>query len=157
MDALLKSVVRLFKEKKITISTAESCTGGLLAKMLTDIPGSSEYFIYGVVTYSNDAKKKLLNVKEATLRKYGAVSEETAIEMVKGLRRLIKTDICVSITGIAGPDGGSKNKPVGTVVFGLLLNNKLFVYKKLFRGDRETIREKSANFILSEILKKLGG
>ncbi|MGC8927149.1 MAG: CinA family protein [Myxococcota bacterium] len=157
MTSALIRVAKILKERKITISTAESCTGGLLAKMLTDIPGASRYFLLGLVTYSDEAKRKLLNVKASTLKRYGAVSEETALEMVKGLKKLIGTDICVSITGIAGPDGGSRKKPVGLVFFGLSVYDKYFNYKKIFRGNRAAIREKGVNFILNEILKRIGG
>ncbi len=157
MQLYLKRLARLLTEKRLTISTAESCTGGLLSKYLTDIPGSSAYFTGGLVTYSNESKIKLLGVKEKTLEKYGAVSEHTAREMAAGVKRLFGTDIAVSITGIAGPDGGSKGKPVGTVYLGLLVKNKLFLYKKFFEGNRKEVREKSTEFIIREIIKKCGG
>ncbi len=157
MNGYIKRVSDILKKKKLTISTAESCTGGLLAKCLTDIAGSSMFFKMGVVTYSNDSKIKLLKVKPSTIKEYGAVSEQTAIEMVKGLKKLSNTDICVSITGIAGPDGGSKEKPVGTVYISIIVGKKIDTYKKEFKGNRDEIRTKSVNFVLSKIIRQLGG
>ncbi|MCX7942898.1 MAG: CinA family protein [Deltaproteobacteria bacterium] len=150
-------LANILKNKRLTISTAESCTGGLLAKYLTDVPGSSVYFKMGIVAYSNESKIKLLKVKKSTLRKCGAVSEDTATEMVMGLKKLANTDIAVSITGIAGPGGGSKKRPVGTVFFGLVVKGELYSYKKWFKGNRNDIREKSVRFIVSEIIRKIGG
>lgn len=157
MFGRLKRLTDILKAKKLTISTAESCTGGLLAKYLTDLPGSSAYFKMGLIAYSNESKMKLLKVRAATLKKYGAVSEQTAREMVNGLKKLANTDIAVSITGIAGPDGGSKDKPVGTVFFCIRIKENAFSYKKVFKGNREKIRESSVRFIIGEILKQIGG
>ncbi len=153
----LKNLTDILKSKRLTISTAESCTGGLLAKCLTDIPGSSSYFKIGVITYSNESKMKLLKVRASTLKKHGAVSEQTAIEMVKGLKRLANTDIGVSITGIAGPDGGSREKPVGTVFFGIRIKERVLVYKKVFKGNRAKIRDLSVRFVINELINKIGG
>ncbi|MGB4372554.1 MAG: nicotinamide-nucleotide amidohydrolase family protein, partial [Halanaerobiales bacterium] len=103
------------KKKNLSISVAESCTGGLLGSRITDVPGSSAYFMGGMIVYSNEAKIKQLQVAKDTIRKYGAVSEETAREMAKNIRELFQTDLGIAITGIAGPDGGSARKPVGLV------------------------------------------
>ncbi|MCD6408617.1 competence/damage-inducible protein A [bacterium] len=134
----------ILKEKKLKLAIAESCTGGLASKLITDIPGSSEYFQGGFITYSNVLKKKILKVKKTTLRKYGAVSKEVAIEMAKGAKKYGKADVSLSFTGIAGPTGGSKEKPVGLVWIGVgLPKNRYFAEKFLFSGNRHRIRERA--------------
>ncbi|MEN3045154.1 MAG: nicotinamide-nucleotide amidohydrolase family protein [Candidatus Hydrothermales bacterium] len=151
---LLEEVVgRLLKEKGKKISTAESCTGGLLSSRITDIPGSSEYFIGGVIAYSNEIKKKILGVKEEDLKNYGAVSEPVVKKMAESVRKLFDTDFGLSISGIAGPTGGSKEKPVGTVYLAISYEKETLVFKKLFRGKREEIKFKSSHFILNELRK----
>ena len=119
-EELVQVVCKKFMDKGLTISSAESCTGGLFAKSVTDIPGISKCFDRGIVTYSNRAKMEGLGVKEETLEKYGAVSEKTALEMAEGLKRLSGSDICISVTGIAGPGGGTEEKPVGLVYIGFI-------------------------------------
>ena len=131
-DRLEKKVVELLKKLNMNISTAESCTGGMLASKLIDVPGISEVFYEGVVSYSNEAKINRLGVRKEILDKYGAVSEEVAKEMVMGLT----TDVALSTTGIAGPDGGSEEKPVGLVYMGIRIKDKIYVEKRVFRGDR---------------------
>ena len=120
----------------LTIACAESCTGGLLTSTLTDIPGSSNYVMGSVVSYSNDVKSRVLGVSEETLSQYGAVSEETAREMAEGVRQLMQTDIGVGITGIAGPDGGSEEKPVGLVYIAIADRMHTIVAKNNFSGTR---------------------
>ena len=120
----------------LTIACAESCTGGLLTSTLTDIPGSSYYVMGSVVSYSNDVKSRVLGVSEETLSQYGAVSEETAREMAEGVRQLMQTDIGVGITGIAGPDGGSAEKPVGLVYIAVSSQTRTVVQKNYFHGTR---------------------
>jgi nicotinamide-nucleotide amidase len=132
---------RLLKKKK-SLSIAESCTGGLIANRITDVSGSSVYFKMGVVCYSNESKIKILNVNKKSLSRYGAVSEIVAGEMAEGLRTISGADISISITGIAGPGGGSKEKPVGLVYIGLVSNNKKEIKKFLFSGDRKKIKYK---------------
>lgn len=139
-ESVLEVVGRLLIEKNITISIAESCTGGLLAANLTDISGISAVFNRGFVTYSNDAKVEMLGVSEKTLAEYGAVSEETAREMVVGLKQKTNSDICISVTGIAGPNGGTEEKPVGLVYIGLLYKDEIVVVKNNFHGNRERVR-----------------
>lgn len=139
------SLVKLLIEKKKTISTCESCTGGLVSSAITAVPGSSEVFGFGICTYANEAKMKLVGVKEETLKTYGAVSEQTAKEMADGIRKLSGSDIALSLTGIAGPGGGSKEKPVGLVYLGVSVGDKLYA-KKMLLGqhatrDREYIRK----------------
>ena len=119
MSNLSLKIVELLTKKKLTLSFAESCTGGLLASSITSISGSSKVFNMGLVTYSNKAKVKLLRVPKKTIIKYGAVSYETCLSMVKNLSKISKSNISISITGVAGPDGGTKEKPVGLVYIGL--------------------------------------
>lgn len=150
-----EELVNLLKKKQLTISTAESCTGGLIGKRFTDISGASKIFIGSVTAYSNSIKTEVLGVKESTIEKFGAVSEETAAEMVIGICRLFKSDIGISVTGIAGPEGGTEEKPVGTVCFGFYINEKLFTVKEYFRGDRDRIRIFSSLYAINFIRKML--
>ena len=138
-------------EKPLTISTAESCTGGMIASKLIEVPGISENFIEGIVSYSNEAKIKRLKVKKETLEKYGAVSEEVAREMLTGL----KTDIGISTTGIAGPDGGTKEKPVGLVYIGIKVKDEVKVFRRELKGDRNKIRQRAMMHALYNLLKIL--
>ena len=150
-DRLEKKVVELLQKLNLSISTAESCTGGMLASKLIDVPGVSDIFYEGIVSYSNEAKQKRLNVKAETLEKYGAVSEEVAKEMVLGLH----TDVALSTTGIAGPGGGSDEKPVGLVYMGIRIKDKIYVEKRVFRGDRNKIRERTVSHTLFTLIKIL--
>ena len=138
---LEKSVVDLLVANALTISTIESCTGGLAAGRLINVPGVSEVLKAGYITYSNKAKRKIAGVKKATLHKYGAVSEQVATEMAKGAAVVSKADVAVSITGIAGPDGGTDEKPVGLVYIGCNVKGKITVEKFQFSGNRAKIRE----------------
>ena len=126
-------------KKKITISVAESCTGGLLSSRLTNLSGSSKYFKLGLITYSNNAKINILKVKKSIIDKYGAVSQECCKSMVENLSKLSKSKINLSITGIAGPKGGTKNKPVGLVFIVIKKRNKIIVIKKLFGKKKRSI------------------
>ena len=139
-------------EKNYTISVAESCTGGLIAAYLTSVPGSSGYFSSGIVSYSNDAKIKLLNVPTNILTNFGAVSKETAECMAVGVQKLMGTNIAISVTGIAGPDGGSKTKPVGMVCFGLCGSGLTNSSTHYFTGKREEIRHLACRQALLMIL-----
>ena len=143
------------KRANLKISCAESCTGGLVGAALTEIPGSSEIFNGSAVTYSNEAKKNILGVNENTLKNFGAVSEQCAMEMARGALRIYDADIAVSITGIAGPDGGSELKPVGTVCFGVASREKVKTFTKIFPGDRSDIRKGAVNFALEKILDEI--
>ena len=138
-------------EKNLTISTAESCTGGMIASKLVDVSGISKSFMEGLVTYSNVSKTKRLKVKKETLEKYGAVSEETAREMLAGLT----TDIGISTTGIAGPDWGTKEKPVGLVYIGIKVENEIQIFRKELKGDRNKIRQRASMYALYNLLKIL--
>ncbi len=155
-ENLVSIVGEKLLSRSFTLSVAESCTAGYLAKMLTDVPGSSRYFIGGIVAYDNVAKKRLLGVSESTLCTYGAVSDQTAREMAFGAQRCFQSDIAVSITGIAGPEGGSTQKPVGTVYICVRKNGgPVTVEVNTFPGDRETVRVRSVNKALFMLLTHL--
>ena len=148
-----KKIVRLLKKKKIKISFAESCTGGLLSNAITSISGSSKVFTIGLVTYSNQSKINLLKVPKNIIRKHGAVSYETCLSMVKNLNKISKTNISISITGIAGPKGGTKKKPVVLVFIGIKKGNKTLVRKYLFKNKKRTsIQKATVNKALNLIL-----
>jgi nicotinamide-nucleotide amidase len=144
-DTYPGAIGRTLRDRRLTLSLAESCTGGMLGSMLTSVPGSSEYLLFDAVTYSNSAKTSVLGVPEDTLRAFGAVSEETAIAMVRGVLRVSEADLGVSVTGIAGPGGGTDEKPVGTVWIGVGdRSGNVYAKKFLFRGDRQRIRTMAA-------------
>jgi nicotinamide-nucleotide amidase len=149
-DITLEEVVgRLLKEKGKIISVAESCTGGLIGKRFTNVSGSSEYFERGVVSYSNQAKMEILKVPQDMIEKHGAVSEEVAILMAEGMRKISRTDYGLSATGVAGPTGGTQDKPVGMVWIGFAHENDSFAEKFLFGEDRDTNRERAAQAALN--------
>ena len=143
MSNLALKIVKLLSKKKLTVSFAESCTGGLLASSITSVSGSSKVFSMGLVTYSNKAKTKLLKVTKKTISKYGAVSYETCLAMVKNLSKISKSNISISITGIAGPNGGTKEKPVGLVYIGLKKGSKTIIKKNLFKNKKRVSIQKS--------------
>jgi len=151
-DETLEEVVgKLLKKHGLTLALAESCTGGLASKKITDIPGSSDYFLGGVVAYHNSAKTSLLNVSEQTLARHGAVSAATALAMAFGVREKFSSDVGLGITGIAGPGGSSSDKPVGLIYIGLSHDTANYSNKYVFFGSREIIRTKSANAALDMI------
>lgn len=139
----------------VTIGTAESCTGGLVGKMLTDLGGSSGYYQGGIISYANAVKEQVLDVSSETLATYGAVSEETAKEMVEGVFRVLRTDYAIATTGIAGPGGGSQEKPVGLVYIGIGTPRGITVYKEIFIGDRDSIRKSVAERAIQYVYKEL--
>ena len=142
-ESLEAAVVRLLKKHELTVTTAESCTGGMLAARLVNVPGVSDVFREGFVTYSNKAKRRLLDVGKGTLKKYGAVSEQTAREMAMGGVFATGADICVATTGIAGPGGGTEDKPVGLVYISCILRDEVTVQRFQFKGNREKVREQT--------------
>lgn len=154
-ESLEEVVLRLLQEKKMTLSLAESCTGGLIANRLTDIPGASASLMYGIVSYSNKAKIDILGVKEDTINKYGAVSSQTAEEMAVGSKRINNTDIGISITGIAGPAGGSSEKPVGLCYIGIAIGDTVKVHKLNFNGNRKKIKWNSSSKALDLLRREL--
>jgi len=139
MLSYIKKIKKLRKEKPFSICLAESCTGGMISSKLTSISGSSDFFDGSVVSYSNDLKKRLLKVPKTTINKYGAVSQECCKSMVENLSKLSKCKINLSITGVAGPKGGTKNKPVGLVFIGIKKGNKIFIIKNLFGKKKRSI------------------
>ena len=139
----MKSLIRILNRKKLKISFVESCTGGLLASSITSISGASKVFNLGLVTYSNQAKIKVLKVNKNIIKKYGAVSHECCSAMVKNLSRISRANINVSITGIAGPKGGTKEKPVGLVYIGVKKDNKILINKCLFKSKKRSSIQKS--------------
>lgn len=155
-DEKIEEVVsKLLIDRNIKISTAESCTGGMIASRLIGVPGVSEVFLEGAVTYSNEAKMRTLNVKEETLKKFGAVSAETAMEMAEGIAKRTGSDISVVTTGIAGPGGGTEDKPVGLVYFGLYYKEKTYTYRYVFNGDRNKVRLKAAVTALDLVRRRI--
>ena len=150
----MKSLINLLAKKKLKISIAESCTGGLLASTITSVSGASRIFNLGLVTYSNQAKIKVLKVNKNIIRKYGAVSHECCLEMVKNLSKISKANINVSITGVAGPKGGTKQKPVGLVYIGIKKVNKIQVNKYMFKGNnRASIQKATVREALDLVLR----
>ncbi|MBY6837570.1 nicotinamide-nucleotide amidohydrolase family protein [Clostridium botulinum] len=131
---------RMLIDRGLTLSSAESCTGGLISSTLISYPGISEVFMEGAVTYSNEAKIRRLNVKKETLDKYGAVSEQVAIEMAEGIAKTSRTNIGIATTGIAGPGGGTAEKPVGLVYIGICIKGKAYARRYIFNGNREDVR-----------------
>ena len=153
---LNQKVVKLLKRKKLKISFAESCTGGLLSSAITSVSGSSKVFSMGLITYSNRAKTIMLKVPKKIIKKYGAVSIQCCLAMVNNLSKISKTKVCISITGVAGPQGGSKQKPVGLVYVGLKIRNKVIVNRYNFKNkgrvfiQKQTVK-KSLNLLLKLI------
>lgn len=158
MDKLIESQIGdLLRQRGWKLAAAESCTGGLISHRITNIPGSSDYFVGGVVSYAYEAKVKLLGVQWDTLNTCGAVSREVVLEMAQGIRKSLGTEIGLSVSGIAGPGGGSPEKPVGTVWFGLSTPDQDLAWTKLFHGDRISIKEQSAQEALWGLFKYLNG
>lgn len=147
-ETLEEAVVRLLNKYELTVTTAESCTGGMIASKIVNVPGASEVFNEGFITYSNKAKRKLLDVSKNTLKKYGAVSEQTVKEMALGGVFAADSDACVAVSGIAGPDGGTDEKPVGLVYVGCCLRNEVTVKECHFNGTRLEVRDQAANAAL---------
>ena len=153
---LNQKIVSLLKRKKIKIAVAESCTGGMLSSAITSVSGSSKVFTLGLVTYSNQAKTSLLKIPKKTISKYGAVSVQCCLAMINNLSKISKSKVCISITGIAGPKGGSKQKPIGLVYIGIRFGKKVFVNKYYIKNkgrgfiQRQTVK-KSLNLLLKFI------
>lgn len=154
-ESLEEVVLRLLQERKMTLSLAESCTGGLIANRLTDIPGASASLMCGIISYSNESKTNILGVKEETIRNYGAVSSQTAEEMAIGAKRVGNTDIGISVTGIAGPDGGSVEKPVGLCYIGISIGDKVKVHRLRFNGNRKRLKWNFSNRALDYLRREL--
>ncbi|MGN0432280.1 MAG: CinA family protein [Lachnospiraceae bacterium] len=150
-----KAVADILAARGLTMTTAESCTGGLISARMVNVPGVSNVFKAGFITYANEAKQKFLGVKEETLMQFGAVSRQTAEEMAEGAARAAEADVAVSVTGIAGPDGGTKEKPVGLVYIGCYISGNVKVEEYHFDGDRIQVRERTAQAALMQLLECL--
>ena len=146
-----KELSELLVASGLTMSVAESCTGGSLAHAITSIPGASSYFDCGYITYSNQSKVEMLGVDTQTIKTYGAVSEEVALEMVIGVTTKSHSDVAISITGVAGPTGGTPEKPVGTVCFGFFCDGKTSTTSQLFSGDRVNIVSQSVSYAMRQL------
>lgn len=151
LEELAAGVIEIFRKKGLTLSLAESCTGGMIAETITCVAGASEIFYGSAVTYVNSAKEHILGVSRETLENYGAVSSECAAEMAGGSRRVYGADVAMSVTGIAGPGGGSAAKPVGTVWFGLATKDGTETFRRRFDGDRAAVRRQT----VAEVLRRL--
>ena len=152
---MIEKVISYLIENKITVATAESCTAGLISARIGDFSGVSEIFCEGYVTYSNEAKEKNLGVLRGTLKNFGAVSEQTAREMAEGVCKVSGARLGLSSTGIAGPTGGTADKPVGLVYMGVCLDGETTVIKKIFNGSRQEVREQTVEEIFKEVKKRL--
>lgn len=148
-------VVELLLKKQLTITTAESCTGGLIGATLVNVPGVSSVFKEGYITYANESKQKLLGVSQDTLAKYGAVSEQTAREMAEGAVKAANADVSIAVTGIAGPDGGTAEKPVGLVYMACAYNGKTVVRRHVFDGDRLKVRSTTVLYALDLVRRTI--
>lgn len=153
--SLEEEIVGLMREKQLTLAVAESCTGGMLSSRIIDVAGVSEVYKAGFVTYANEAKMNLIGVKEETLAQYGAVSEQTAKEMVEGALKAGKADVALATTGIAGPGGGTKEKPVGLVYIACGSTENIAVERCLFDGTRSEIRQASVEHALGMLYKEI--
>jgi len=151
-----KKLTELLISKNMSIAVAESCTGGLLSSSLTSIPGASSYFNCGFITYSNESKIKMLNVDSQTIELFGAVSERVAYEMAVGAGQNSQSDLAISVTGIAGPSGGTAEKPVGMVCFGFYVEGEVSTTTQFFSGVRSEIVSESIAFALTELTSKIG-
>lgn len=155
IEAPESTIVRLLTERKQTLALAESCTGGFIAHRITNVPGASAIFSAGIVTYSNEAKQHFLGVRAETLARHGAVSDPVAREMAEGARRASHTDFAIAVTGIAGPGGGSAEKPVGTVFIGLATPGETRVWRRFNPGERLAFKQATSDQALGELLALL--
>ncbi len=152
---LAQQLGSILGEMSASVTTVESCTGGGVAQAITEVPGSSGWFHQAWVTYSNDAKQQMVGVQASTLEQYGAVSEEVVIEMAQGGLKKAGADYCVSISGVAGPDGGTKEKPVGLVWFAIASKQDIVTFKRGFSGDRLLVREQAIAVCLEKLIESI--
>lgn len=154
-ESLESSVFKLLKKYQITMTTAESCTGGLIAATLINVPGISEFMTEGYITYSNEAKVKMIGVSKETIDNYGVVSDETAAEMAESVAMTAGVTAALSATGVAGPDGGTEDCPVGTVYLGCYLNGATVTERHVFLGDRQQVRKSAVEYALKLLIKTI--
>jgi PncC family amidohydrolase len=152
---IMSKLYEILLSRGLTIGIAESCTGGLISDTITDVPGSSQYFMMGMVTYSDESKMSLLGVRESTLIDHGAVSAPVAAEMAEGIRKLARADMGISATGIAGPGGATEEKPVGLVHFALSFGGKVVNDSRVFQGDRRSVKRQATEHALEMILEAI--
>jgi nicotinamide-nucleotide amidase len=155
LHGLTQKVAEKLTSRNQKICCAESCTGGFISKTFTDLAGSSDWFDRGFVTYSNQAKMDMLGVKQSSLKAFGAVSEQVVVEMAAGALKHSLAEVSIAVTGIAGPGGGTSSKPVGTVWFGFALDEQVETQKKVFTGDRSSVREQSVRYALRRVCELL--
>jgi nicotinamide-nucleotide amidase len=154
-DSIGKLIGKMLADRGLTISVAESCTGGLIGSIITDVPGSSRYFLGGIIAYSNQSKMEILNVSPRTIAEHGTVSGQTVQEMAGGIKRLFNSHLGLAVTGIAGPEGGSREKPVGTVFIGLAAEDRIFTTGYRFHGTRGEIKQETARMALDYLRRYL--
>lgn len=152
---LSKTIGKILIKKRMTIAVAESCTGGMIGGALTAVPGSSSYFMGGVIVYDNRVKRSVLRVPETTISRHGAVSRQTVAAMACGVRNLLKTDCAIAVSGVAGPGGGTKKKPAGLVYIAVAVQNVLKCFKRRFRGTRSGIRRHAVRESLCQLIRLL--
>lgn len=153
----VQELFEILKKQKATIGFAESCTGGQLSSKITAVPGSSEFFVGSIISYANSVKENVLEIPEIDLKNHGAVSQTVAEKMSRNVRELLNCTFSVSITGVAGPGGGTQDKPVGTVWFGISGLKFVKTEKKLFTGDRTQVQESAANYALDLLIREIKG
>ncbi len=152
---LVTRIGSIFRESGMTLSSAESCTGGMVGMLLTSIPGSSEWFMGGVIAYSDSVKTDVLDISDSMIESEGAVSRETALAMATGIREITGSDFSISVTGVAGPGGGSLEKPVGTVWMAVCSSQSMSAEMKRFAGDRDVVRRQAADYLLENLYRLL--
>jgi PncC family amidohydrolase len=152
---LSENLGRILKKKSLTLAVAESCTGGMIGGAITEIAGSSEYFLGGIISYDNSIKRDILGVSQKVLEQYGAVSGQTVIAMAKGVQGLMKADCAIAVSGVAGPGGGTKEKPVGLVYIGIAIGKQCWSFVCRFKGTRTEIRKKTVSEGLRRLIEKL--
>ncbi len=146
-----RRISRLLRARQLTVSVCESCTGGMLGAVITAVPGSSAYFLGGVIAYANSAKTRIVDVRPSLIKRFGVVSDEVAREMASGVRKRLGSHIGIGVTGIAGPDGGSREKPVGTVFIAIARKTSVTVKRYTFKGSRKKIREAACKHALEQL------
>jgi nicotinamide-nucleotide amidase len=156
-ESIERLIGKILTDRGFTISVAESCTGGLIGSMITDVPGSSRYFLGGIIAYSNQSKMEILNVSSRTITEHGAVSNQTVREMAGGIKRLFNSHLGLAVTGIAGPEGGSREKPVGTIFIGLAAEERIFTAGYRLHGTRGEIKQETARTALDYLRRYLNG